>query len=76
MSSCNESSINQLNISASTLPNKDEHIERVVSGKAVRRSLVVDHMANLRKNSKISPSGHSGTMRRLEWIGTGVVSIA
>lgn len=67
MSSCNVSSIDQPNPSSSTLPNQDEHIERVVNGKGLRRFLVVDHTANLRKNSRVSPIwDHGGERRRLD----------
>jgi hAT family C-terminal dimerisation region len=40
------------------VPNQEERIERVVSNRGLRTFLVVDHTANLRKNSKISVIWH------------------
>jgi hypothetical protein len=38
----------------STFPNKEQHTERILGRRGCRESLIVDHTANRRKNSKIS----------------------
>jgi hypothetical protein len=48
----------------SSVSNQEEYIERVVSNRGLRIFLVVDHTANLRKNSKISAIWHHGGERR------------
>ena len=48
----------------SLVPNQEEHIERIVNNRGLRTFLIVDHTANLRKNSKISAIWHHGGERR------------
>jgi hypothetical protein len=48
----------------SSVPNQEEHIERIVNNRGLRTFLIVDHTANLRKNSKISAIWHHGGERR------------
>jgi hypothetical protein len=48
----------------SSVPNQEEHIERIVNNRGLRTFLVVDYTANLRKNSKISAIWHHGGERR------------
>jgi hypothetical protein len=44
----------QATVSSSALPNEGKHIERLLGKKGPREFLVVEHTANLRKNSRIS----------------------
>jgi hypothetical protein len=39
---------------SSSVPDKEKHIERIISNRGLRTFLVVDHTANLRKNSEAS----------------------
>jgi hypothetical protein len=67
MSSSGESGTEQAILPTSTIPNKERHTERVIGRRGLREFLVVDHTANLRKNSKISPIWkHGGERRRLD----------
>jgi len=50
--------------SNSALPDQERHTERVVGRSGVRKFLVVEHTANVRKNSKISAIWHHGGERR------------
>jgi hypothetical protein len=50
--------------SNSALPNQERHTERTVSRDGVREFLVVEHTANVRKNTKISAIWHHGGERR------------
>jgi hypothetical protein len=50
--------------SNSALPNQERHTERVISRTGVREFLVVEHTANVRKNTKISAIWHHGGERR------------
>ena len=53
--------------STSALPDQERHTERVVSRNRVREFLVVEHTANMRKNSKTSAIWHhGGEHRRLD----------
>lgn len=47
-----------------TLPDKEQHTERILIKKGLREFLVVGHTANVRKNSKISAIWHHGGERR------------
>jgi hypothetical protein len=38
----------------SSVPDKEAHIERIISNRGLRTFLVVDHIANLRKDSNVS----------------------
>jgi hypothetical protein len=64
MSSSDESGIDQPIPSSSTLPEKERHTERVLGKRGLQEFLVVDHTANLRKNTKISAIWHHGGERR------------
>jgi hypothetical protein len=44
----------------SSVPNQEEYIERIVNIRGLRTFLVIDHTANLRKNSKISAIWYHG----------------
>jgi hypothetical protein len=67
MSSSDESDTDQAIPPVSAIPNKERHTERVIGRRGLREFLVVDHTANLRKNSKISPIWeHGGERRRLD----------
>jgi hypothetical protein len=67
MSSDDESGIEQQSSSSSSLPNKERHIERIVNSRGIRTFLIIDHTANLRKNSKVSAIwDHGGERRRLD----------
>ena len=46
-----------------TLPDKEQHTERILTKRGLREFLVVDHTANVRKNSKISAIWHHGGER-------------
>jgi hypothetical protein len=48
----------------SSIPDRENHIERVINSRGIRTFLVVDHTADLRKNSKISAIWHHGGERR------------
>jgi hypothetical protein len=50
--------------SSSVNPNEEQLTERIFSNKGMREFLIVDHSANLRKNSKISAIWHHGDERR------------
>jgi hypothetical protein len=50
--------------SNSALPDQERHTERVISRTGVREFLVVEHTANVRKNTKISAIWHHGGERR------------
>jgi hypothetical protein len=63
MASSDESSTEKVIASSSALP-KERHTERVLGKKGLRECLVVEHTANLRKNSKISAIWHHGEERR------------
>jgi hypothetical protein len=64
MASSDESGTEKVIASSSALPNKERHTERVLGKKGLREFLVVEHTANLRKNSKISAIWHHGEERR------------
>lgn len=64
MASSDESGIEKVIASSSALPNEERHTERVLGKKGLRGFLVVEHTANLRKNSKISAIWHHGEERR------------
>ena len=64
MSSSDESGIDQAVSSSSTLPDRERHTKRVLGKRGLQEFLVVDHTANLRKNTKISPIWHHGGERR------------
>jgi hypothetical protein len=49
---------------SSSFPNPDNHTERILTSEGLRTFLVVDHTANLRKNTKISAIWHHGGERR------------
>jgi len=59
-----ESSTDLPSSSNSALPDQERHTERVVGRSGVREFLVVEHTANVRKNSKISAIWHHGGERR------------
>jgi hypothetical protein len=48
----------------SSIPDRETLIERVINSREIRTFLIVDHTANLRKNSKISAIWHYGGERR------------
>ena len=50
--------------SNSALPSQERHTERVVSQNGMREFLVIEHTANVRKNSKILAIWHHGGERR------------
>jgi hypothetical protein len=50
--------------SNSAIPDQERHTERVVSRNGIREFLVVEHISNVRKNSKISAIWHHGGERR------------
>ena len=69
MSSDDQSDIDQSGIDqspplSSSVPGKERHIERVLNNRGLRTFLVVDHTANLRKNTKVSGIWHHGGERR------------
>jgi hypothetical protein len=67
MSSSDESGADAPEPSSSSLPNSDDHTGHIVTAKGLRTFLVVEHTANLRKNTKISASWrHGGERRRLD----------
>jgi hypothetical protein len=47
-----------------TLPDREQHTERILTKKGLREFLIVDHTANVHKNSKISAIWHHGSERR------------
>jgi hypothetical protein len=63
-SSENEPGIDTPIPSSSTNPDKGQYTERVFTNKGVREFLVIEHTANLRKNTKISAIWHHGDKRR------------
>ena len=63
-SSEDDSSVDVPIPNSATLPDEGEHTERIFINKGPREFLVVDHTANLRKNTKISPIWHHGDERR------------
>ena len=73
MSSHDQSSIDQSGIDESpplppsSIPGQEKPIERIINNRGIRTFLVMDHTANLRKNSKISAIWyHGGERRRLD----------
>ena len=64
ISSDNESGIEQSSPPSSSLPNKERHIERIANSRGIRTFLIMDHTANLRKNSRVSAIWHHGGERR------------
>src|SRR3954469_15172619 len=58
-----ESGTDLLSSSNSSLPDQERHMEPVVSRNGVREFLVIEHTANVRKNSKISAIWHHGGER-------------
>jgi hypothetical protein len=69
MSSDDQSGIDQSPPSSpppppSSVPDKEKHIERIINNRGLRTFLVVDHTANLRKNTKIFAIWHYGGERR------------
>ena len=64
MSSSDESGAELSRPSSATLPDKEKHTERILGRRGYREFLIVDHTANLRKNTKISAIWHHGEERR------------
>ena len=64
MASSGESGTEQVITSSSALPDKGRHAERLMGRKGLREFLIIEHTANLRKNSKISAIWHHGGERR------------
>jgi hypothetical protein len=65
MSSDDQSGIDQSSsLPPSSVPDKEMPIKRIITNRGLRTYLVVEHTANLRKNSKISPIWHYGGERR------------
>jgi hypothetical protein len=50
-----------------TLPDRGQHTERILIKRELREFLIINHTANVRKNSKISAIWHhEGERRRLD----------
>jgi hypothetical protein len=64
MSSDDQSGIDQSTPPLSSILDKEKHIERIINNRGIQTFLVVDHTANLRKNSKVSAIWHHGGERR------------
>jgi hypothetical protein len=64
MSSSDESGAELSRPSSATLPDGEKHTERILGRRGYREFLIVEHTANLRKNTKISAIWHHGEERR------------
>jgi hypothetical protein len=59
-----ESDTDLTSSSNSALPDQERHTERVVNRNGAREFLIIEHTANVRKNTKISAIWHHGGGRR------------
>src|SRR5271163_21094 len=75
MSSSDESGIDQVISSSSTLPDRERHTKRVLGKRGLQEFLVVDHTANLRKmrRSGITAASVDASMMTV-WLDTDPVS--